>query len=384
MTIPPLQQAIADFRANDLAYMLRTAGITDIPRTKDGKVQLWVRLIGRQERIEAAVRQITPRCLKALQVLQARGPQAELRTSRYHSLLGRAGLLEKESRQRRRPYGDNHPESADEPVTFEEILASLLLHGLIGSHTVPPGPSSKLGFEGGLFVYIPKEVAPHLPPLPENDKQSHLVIDHVIAGSSRTCQRDLYLYWSTVREAPLQLTNAGILRVGDLKRVSGQLLLSEAVTTGNKETDLRRLFFLRRILTALRLLRPGATNGDVVEAVSDPPFLQAAPAERVRQCYETWRDGAWWNELWATYEQGQTRASGNAADFAPAAVVHARQTVISTLVGLSTHKEAWVPLDDISEHLHDRDKEFLVDRETAERQGYYGYSYYQRHPSPYI
>lgn len=35
-----------------------------------------------------------------------------------------------------------------------------------------------------------------------------------------TIQRDLYLLWSASGEADLQLTNAGLLRVSDLKRVA--------------------------------------------------------------------------------------------------------------------------------------------------------------------
>ena len=106
----------------------------------------------------------------------------------------------------------------------------------------------------------------------------------------------------------------------------------------------------------------------------------------MQSCFQSWRDGAWWNELWATYEQGSARASGGLADFAPAQVVKARRTVLETLTRLARDGDEWIPIDGIADHLHNRDEEFLVDRETAER--VYGSGYYYSYPrvanSPYL
>ncbi|MEJ5200278.1 MAG: helicase-associated domain-containing protein, partial [Anaerolineae bacterium] len=186
----------------------------------------------------------------------------------------------------------------------------------------------------------------------------------------------LYLMWSAARESPFQLTNAGLLRATDVKRVAGQLLVSETYATGSKESDFRRIFFLRRLLMALGLLATGqGADANTLTVVPKVEFWESGATERVRACYQSWRDGAWWHELWAAYEQGATRASGSVTDFAPQEVVKARRVVLDTLANFARRGMEWIPFDRISDHLRDHDEEFLIDRETAEH--YYGsYRYY--------
>lgn len=399
MTAPPLQNAIDAFRANDVATILRTAGVVDVPKTKDGKTELWVKMIGDPTRIRTALGRINARCRKALQILQL--ADGEIRTTRFQSLLKRNGVLKEAVKTKRTNvynYYGQHPENTTDPGTFDEVLAMLLKYGLVWTHTLPAHEPSnaKLGFEGGRFIYIPDVVARHLPPVAEPERAA-TAVEHAVAGSARTCQRDLYLLWSAGREGPFQLTNAGLLRVNDLKRICGQLLISETFTSGSKESDFRRIFFLRRLLMALGLLSAGAAtsaapNPNMLAATPDAPFWQAEATARVQSSFQSWRDGAWWNELWATYEPGDTRASGSLAEFAPPPVVKARRKVLDTLVYLAERElsrsgadaPGWISLDSIADYLHDHDEEFLVDRETAERMygGYY-YSSVRPSSSPY-
>jgi hypothetical protein len=380
-TAPGLREAIDAFRANEIGVILRAAGVADIPKTKDGKTALWLKLIGDPARIKKALTQITPRCRKALELLQVAGD--EIRTIRYRTLLSRAGLLEKESKQHAPQATWHQPrfEDARDPVTFEEIVAVLLKYGLIWTHTLPGDalPTAKLGFEAGRFVYIPQEIAVHLPP-PSQRELGEPEIQHILNGSARICQRDLYLIWSIGREMPLQLTNNQLLRSADLKRIAPQLLMPEKLATGKKEGDYRRIFFLRRLLTALGLFRAGQPPaGQTLEAVPDPSLLSLEPTDRVRASFQTWRDGAWWNELWTT---APTRAGQGTADFAPKEVVRARGKILDTLILLAKSGREWIGLEEISDYLHDHDYEFLIDRTTAEHQ--YTYSYYNRTPaSPY-
>ncbi len=130
---------------------------------------------------------------------------------------------------------------------------------------------------------------------------------------------------------------------------------------------------------ALGLLNIDASGA--VAGVPDPPFLTATPIDRVKQSFQSWRDGSWWNELWRTYVEGGTRAAGRVTDYAPPKVGAARRAVLETLVRLSANQEKiqgtscpWIALEVLSDDLRDHDEEFLVDRETAERMlgGYYG------------
>jgi hypothetical protein len=412
MTPPPLRQAVDAFRAGDLATMLQAAGVANVPKNKEGKVALWAELIGNARRVGNALSALNERERKALQLLQLRG--GELRTERYRAILERAGVTQRPEPQPK-PGGRAGALVAarSRAATYEELLAALLRSGLIWSHTLATGGATKIGWEGGRFVYIPHEVAAHLPPPPTPELQL-LQIAEVLGGSARTCQRDLYLYWSVAYALPLQLTNTGLLRAPDLKRVAGQVLVSEAFGTGSRESDYRRLLFLRQLATALGLLQRDSDEGVTrVTAIPSPPLFDQAATERVRASFAHWREGSWWNELWVTYKQGSTRASGSLTDPAPARVVQARQRVLAALVETAGSRakparenrngaerraplpladaaqrrdgEAqatelgdagpWIAVEDILEYLQDHDDEFLIERDTAlQRQ----YDYYGR------
>lgn len=378
MTAPPLIEAIHLFRANDVGTMIRLAGVVDVPKSKDEKSRLWAQLIGQEERVKAALRRVNPRCRKALDLLRQAG--GELRTARFRTLLAQAGIsLPESKRSSRDRWYAPHPEDASDPATFEEILAALLKWGLIWTHTLPPGSpaSARLGYEGGRYVYVPQEVAVHLPPLPPRTEVS-LTFEHVLSGSARVCQRDLYLLWSVIRETPFQLTNAGLVRVSDLKRCASKLLVSESIATGAKELDYRRIFFLRRLLTALGLVKTREENGAIyLEAGQLPAFFSNEPVRRVQESFQAWRDGAWWNELWNTKP---AQAVGTPTDFAPRQVVMARRKVLDVLAHFSRRGEEWIALEVISEHLRQTDEEFLIDRATAESDRY---AYYAGQ-SPYV
>lgn len=382
MTPPKLAQALDDFNANDLGSVLSAAGVTDVPKLKHEKVRIWTRLVGDPARIQRALAELEPGNRRALELLQGVG--GELRTERFRSLLVRAGVVSPKTED---PYGYAYnrqtaptKNEANLPQ-FQQVLASLLRAGLIWTHSLYEGQpgNAKIGFDGGRFVYIPDEVAPNLPPPPIREHPLPPVVQ-MLEGSARTCQRDLYLLWSAAREAPLQLTNAGLLRVTDLKRVAGQLLVAETIAKGAKEDDHRRILFLRQLATALEALR-GNAAANRLDAHPSPPFIAATPAERVRLSFQRWRDGAWWNELWAT----ATRAYTNETVVTPTAprIASARRDVLNALALLARRMEQkqkttmpWVALDDISDYLRDRNDEFLVERTTAEqRSSSYGYRY---------
>lgn len=390
MTEPNLLAAIEAFNANDIAMMLRHAGVRDVPKSKEGKSALWLKQMTNPERIRQAVARLPLRARQALQVLQAR-EGAELRTSRYRELLLKANIITRESKRPVFGYSSSiqNPITISDPRTFEEILAVLLLNGLVWSHTLREGAmaNSRLGFEGGRYVYIPAEVAAHLPPLPEKKRQPPQV-KHILTASARTCQRDLYLVWSAAREEPFELLTTGLMRMSDLRRLAKQLLVPENIASGTRESDYRRIFFLRRLLMALGLLQELHHTVALV-ANPEPGFLQSPPADRVKVSFESWRDGLWWNELWATYIPGKTRASGSVTDFAPDDVRKARRKVLQILTELVRKFEregegpAWVTLDELSETLRDRDEEFLLNRSALEQQ-YYAYRYsYGTELSPY-
>lgn len=385
MTAPPLREAFDAYKTETLSAVLGQAGVSAIPKTKEDKVSLWILVMPDRKRIERSLGQLTPRCRKALELLQAAG--GELRTSRFESLVTRAGLLEKQSKQKKpaERWATTRPEDAADPATFQEVLAALVKHGLVWTHTNPSGANAKLAFDApGRFVIILPIVAAHLPPPPKGTETVREV-PQVLAASARTCQRDLYLVWSTARETPFQAVATGQLRMSDLKRLSGQLLVQESIVKGSKESDYRRLFFLRRLAEKLALLRWKSEQGLYqLTAKADPAFLHVDPAQRVQDSFLAWRDGDWWNELWATYVQGDTRASGSLTDLAPPKVIEARQTVLNEIVRRAKGNATWIWLDTISLWLSTRNENFLIDRAVAETQRPTYFSYGPVAVSPYV
>jgi hypothetical protein len=374
---PPLHEALDAFNAASLGHVLLWAGVAEVPKLKEDKIRLWLELVGDPQRIQRALQRLSEQERRALQILQVKG--GALRTERFRSLVQQAGLAAPEE-SKPRGYGAfarPAPKKASDKPSFSALLENLLRWGLIWSHTLNEGQqaNAKLNFEGGRFVYIPDEVAPHLPP-PER-RQALPQVTAALEGSARTVQRDLYLVWSAAREAPLTLLNSGLLRLSDLKRVSGQLLVPETIGKGAKESDFRRVLFLRQLLAALDLL---TYDGYALAPRPDPPFFNQPATERVRLTYQRWLAGAWWNELWLTYVQGQTSATGSPAEQAPQRIPQARQKVVDTLARLArSSPQDWIAVDDLVDGLRDRDDEFLLGFEPGRdpRPSYtYGYRSY--------
>ncbi len=379
-----LAEVINEFSANELGVVLRTAGVTDVPGSKQAKIALWLRIAGDPARIRRALDQLSPAGRRALEILQ--DANATLRTRRLRSLLIRAGVAAKEEES---PFRYTQPGTASSAAQksglppFFQVLEELLRHGLIWTHTPYPSRTANttIDFRGGRYVFIPAEVAAHLPPLPVKERLVPQIVQ-TLAGSARTCQRDLYLLWSASRETTLQLTNAGLVRVTDLRRVAGQLLVAETIKTGSKESDYRRLLFMRCLAGALDILKVRG-YGSHLEATLAPPFFSQRAATRVQRSFEEWRDGLWWNELWATH-MGSTSSTDVLARQTPAPVPTARRAVLAALTELVKQIEkgqgtsaAWVTLDELDDYLLIHNDEFLVDRLTAEKvASSYGYQPY--------
>ena len=113
-------------------------------------------------------------------------------------------------------------------------------------------------------------------------------------------QRDLYLYWREVDAAGgLALTTRGYLSRQALRRIRAALAAADGVSaaeTGLTESEDGRLFFLRRLLERLALLRSHPEEARLLAA--DRPaiarFLALPLAERLRICARVWVAGGWW------------------------------------------------------------------------------------------
>jgi Helicase conserved C-terminal domain len=127
-----------------------------------------------------------------------------------------------------------------------------------------------------------------------------------ILGEAARFQRDLYLYVRVAREADgLSLTGRGYVSRPALRRVRALLLAADGQSATEPDADLPeiedgRLFFLRRLLERLGLLRGDAVDGGRAQRlVARPPdqiaaWFERPLAERLRICARVWTAGGWW------------------------------------------------------------------------------------------
>ncbi|HEY7356286.1 MAG TPA: hypothetical protein VH590_07460, partial [Ktedonobacterales bacterium] len=116
------------------------------------------------------------------------------------------------------------------------------------------------------------------------------------SGSAESFQRDLYLYWSVVREqsAGLTLLANGQLPKAALRLLNAALSLKSELDGIRTEQEAARLFFLRLLAQTLGLLK---VRGETLQAADASAFFAQSLAERTRQSFAAWLNGAFWNEL---------------------------------------------------------------------------------------
>jgi len=186
---------------------------------------------------------------------------------------------------------------------LEDVLARLTLRGLVFSrqHSVQQPPGTKLGLSPGAVLTIPEGLRNNLPqpPLPPVDWGRGNLPAPIEEGSTLIAQRDLFLYWSSVRSEPAPLTQGGLLQKRSLRNISEQLVGPDPdLAAAPTETGAPRLYFMRLLLQALGLLEADHGTLRATGAKSRTHEIwRADPAERARLCVRAWQDIQQWSEL---------------------------------------------------------------------------------------
>jgi hypothetical protein len=112
-------------------------------------------------------------------------------------------------------------------------------------------------------------------------------------------QRDLYLYWHAAqRMGGLALTSRGYITRLALRRVRERLAAGHHDPTPFEGAEMEepRLYFLRRLLERLRLLRlaPDAARLVAAERSEMGRYVALPLAERLRLATRLWVAGGWW------------------------------------------------------------------------------------------
>ena len=335
-------------------------------------------------RLRTVPRELTPPERAVVEALQRGGGRLSVRSLR--DTLRQQALLD--TRQPVQPAYGQQPPNPDvkQPRRLEDIIARLCLRGLIFSADDLPAAAGPGNVQPTLrdfnrpvtSVFIPASIRRQLPaPPPLTTAPPEALKPTTVSDSSaRAFQRDLYLYWSFVQRQPLSLTAKGEPRKAQLKEVNATLLIHGELGKGEGELDHPRLRFVRLLLGALKLLQP-APGGDTVQvnpAAAD--FFARPAAERVRQSFSAWRDGAFWSEL-ALLPPGIRPRSTTALQEADRSLVKARRVVLEYAAGLSV-EQPWAPFDQLISQIRAGDYEFLFPRRPTSP---YDYSpYYGVHP----
>lgn len=340
--------------------------------------------------VEKGLSLLSERERKALTLLQ--NVEDRLETGRLQSLLLRQGLVEPESKKKYRyhvPYSSIIFTRADQRTSFGAVLGRLMAVGLVcgtGIVTLDYSNRTKVYYDNVQSLYIPDPVRSLLPEPPPLQPEVYRVEDltHVDESSARAFQRDLYFYWSTARANPLTLTKQGRLYKRDLHLVNEALLHPQDL--GEKgEPDHPRLIFLRLLLTGLGMLEQDDSQ---IRAVRDPRFFAQRPASRIRQTFECWRDGSFWNEA-LSISHVTIAGAGSRVDPAPAGIARARARVLDHIAKLQQKRaqpEQWTLVQHLVGEVRLTDYDFVFPRNYRPRTSHY-YQAYERYTprfTPYI
>lgn len=374
-----IKSALQGYNLQVLQVMARMNGISVDSHRKAPHVNALVRALYNKKAVERALPQLSARERRALDLLVLHG--GTMTSQRLKQVLKREDLVKEHPRYKSK-YGyyqhlKGNPRSKDSRY-FQDIIMRLTCLGLIVSQGNSEPGSTMIGFVPGIKLVIPPQVLTHLPEVTFEEDTTVPDIDLEVEASARTFQRDLYLYWSYIRDNKAHLTSKGYVYKRVLKKLNETLLVSGDMGKGRGEKDNHRLYFSRLLLQKMELLkiRP---HQSTLSAIPDTEFWSEPPLARVRKSYETWRDESLLNEL--EYLPGiNIRRDYGTPDLSP--VVAARKKVLAHLNELPAGE--WVALERLINRLRMLDYEFLFSREVPSRRHYYGYGYYSsNYDTPY-
>lgn len=323
------------------------------------------------EAVQAVFERLPSPDREVLRLLQAAGGQTSPQTLRALAL--HEGLTDPEPLQLD-VIGKQKPLP---PNGLTEVVKRLQEQGMVLSPGHPQ--SSKSVLEVGLreTLLIPAPVLRHLPPLPPPDVAftADTALMTVLPGEASPLQRDLYLYWSAVRDNEVSLTTRGLVNKTHLKRINATLTHSEDMQRVRDENQTGWLQFLRHILTYTKLVRADTALRRLDVLPTTEAFFTRPLAERSRAALDAYRASSTWNELARiprlliqNYREG---------DHIPNFILQARETVLHLLA--SFPHDGWLDLGRILDHLRRSHYDFLLSRQPYRRSYMYSYTYSSAH-----
>jgi hypothetical protein len=157
-------------------------------------------------------------------------------------------------------------------------------------------------------------------------------------------QRDLYVYWHAVHTVgSVALTSRGLVTRPALRGLRARFAALDGLAVSDADSpepeDLR-LFFLRRLLQRLGLLRVEGERLVARERADMARYLDHPLAERVRLAVRLWTAGGWWPD-----RPDASAAPPRLMTPAPPRIALARRRLVLTLAALAPGELVPVPAE---------------------------------------
>ena len=342
------------YNKNTLNAIGKSLGVTGTIKDRGELASEIARRMGEWPLVRASLESLSQNERALLSLVQAAG--GEISAGALRAMALREGIIDNKAR----PNSYNIQPQANSRV-FEHMAARLIAAGLLLTGGQRGYSTTMYGFELLAEAIIPPPVLELLPPLPRRAQELRAAEapPQIQSADPASFQRDMYLYWSYLRDNDVQLTARGLMSKPNLKKVNAVLAQPENLDDLRDENDAGRLRFLRAVLGACGLIR--VQNGLLKPAPDSEEFFTRSLAKRTRAAYRAYRDGSFWDELDRIPSiaiEGRRAADVEAQRF----VMQARKTVLKQLDDAPT--DAWLDVARLAEKIATSRYEFLLQRKT--------------------
>jgi hypothetical protein len=361
-----LEKLLANYTLKTLKSMAAYRGIDASQANKETVIKLLFTFLADSKQIQKMEEQLSAGQKEVINVLLNHNGKASYNTIQKH--LRKKKLID--ASEKPNLYRNEPSHKASQTRDLDTLMANLLARGLVfsGTEREPGMAPASLTFSRVSIYTIPELVRQHLkppPPEPPWTPPEASAPAQIIEGSTRTFQRDLYLYWSFVRQNPVEMTTKGYIQKRILVALNNTLLVREEIKKGQGEDDFHRLVFIRTVLLTLGLIDD---RGPLILAKPDASFFEMDPLQRIRTTHDAYLRFNWMNEItWLA----RVRQYFQMVEPAPKLVLDARQAVLNQL----KHLKGWVSVAALVERMADYDYEFLFPRRFSP-DNYYSQRYH--------
>jgi hypothetical protein len=360
-----LVEVLTAFSSQTLSLIISYRGISLPQKTKTIMIEKLIDLFKSPSHIAESENGLSPAQREVVNLILRHGGKASLVSIRQRLLA--AGLIDVQKEHDYSSYSRQPDYKAAKSRKLEDIMANLIALGLVFAWREVPNTnsSSVIDFNLNSLYVIPDEIRKHLKPPPPDPPwvpKEAKTPEKVEESSARSFQRDLYLYWSFVRQNAIELTAKGLIPKRQLVAMNNTLLVRENIQTGQVEEDFHRLFMIRSVLLTLGLLEEQLRN---IKTRADASFFALDPLDRIQKTFQAYCKMTWWNEIaWVHPVQVYMQP----VHPAPQLILDARTAVLAELKNI----KGWVSLADLTKRLAEHNYEFLFPRRIVSS------SYYNR------